>query len=59
VVDSDGNPFTDAYGADIGIGSILGTGNPADDGVAFGVSIEVTRVAKDNSYATVHVVPAP
>ena len=30
-----------------------------DAGVAIGVSIEVKRVAKDNSYATVRVVPAP
>jgi len=59
VVDENGNPKLDWYGEDIGIGSILGTGNPADDGVAFGVSLEVTKVAKDNSYAQVRVVPAP
>jgi immune inhibitor A len=59
VVDTPGNPFTAAYGLDIGIGSILGSGNPADAGVAFGVSLEVTKVAKNNSYAQVRVVPAP
>ena len=59
VVDANGNPLTGLYGIDLGLNRVFGTGNPADAGVAFGVSIEVTRVAKDNSYATVHVVPAP
>ena len=60
VVDPSGNPVPALYGAvPLGFTSPLGTGNPADAGVAIGVSIEVTRVAKDNSYATVHVVPAP
>ena len=59
VVDANGNPLPGFYGADLGSNIVLGTGNPVDAGVAFGVSIEVKRVAKDNSYATVHVVPAP
>ncbi|MFL5651011.1 MAG: immune inhibitor A domain-containing protein [Chloroflexota bacterium] len=59
IVDPNGNPLTQFYGRDLGSNIVLGTGNPGDDGVAFGVSIEVKRVAKDNSYATVTVVPAP
>lgn len=59
IVDADGNPLPDLYGIDLGSNIVLGTGNPADDDVAFGVSIEVIRVAKDKSYATVRVVPAP
>ena len=57
-VDADGNPLPGYYGLDLGSNIILGTGNPADAGVAFGVAIEVVRVAKDNSYATVRVVTA-
>jgi immune inhibitor A len=60
IVDKDGNLIPDDFGFDLGLGGPLtGTGNPADDGVRMGVSIEIMRVAKDNSYATVHVVPAP
>jgi immune inhibitor A len=59
VVDANGNPLPALYGIDLGSNIVLGTGNPADDGVAFGVSIEIVRVAKDKSYATVRVVPAP
>jgi immune inhibitor A len=58
-VDENGNPLPEWYGVDVGIGSLLGTGNPRDAGVAIGVSIKVLRVARDNSYATVRVVPAP
>jgi immune inhibitor A len=59
VVDSNGNPLPQFYGVDLGIGSLLGSGNPGDEGVAFGVRLTVLRAANDNSYATVHVVPAP
>ena len=58
IVDPAGNPLTDLYGTDLGI-AVLGSGNPADAGVNIGVSISIVRVAKDNSYATVRVVPAP
>jgi immune inhibitor A len=54
----DGTPLPQYYGLDFGGNLILGTGNPGDDGVSYGVSIEILRAAKDNSYATVHVVPA-
>jgi len=58
VVDADGNPLPDWYGVDLGIGSLLGTGNPGDEGVSFGVTIEVQKTAKDNSYAQIRVTPA-
>ncbi|MGH3080901.1 MAG: immune inhibitor A domain-containing protein [Gaiellaceae bacterium] len=60
----DGTPDTASYGLNVS-GSRLGTGNPADghapehtDDVSLGVSFEVVRVAKNNTYATVHVTPA-
>ena len=59
IVDANGNPLPQFYGIDLGANILTGTGNPADAGVAYGVSIEVIRVAKDNSYATVRVNPAP
>jgi immune inhibitor A len=58
LVDADGNPIPELYGIDLGAGnSITGSGNPADDGVALGVSIEVKNAKKDR--ATLYVVPAP
>ncbi|MEU8259341.1 immune inhibitor A domain-containing protein [Micromonospora sp. NPDC048999] len=59
VVNPDGTPATGYYGATLGGGAIvLGTGNPGDAGVAYGVAITIKHVAKDNSYATVFVTPA-
>ncbi|BCJ72110.1 protease [Catellatospora sp. IY07-71] len=58
IVDANGNPVTALYGYD-GLGfTVLGSGNPGDAGVAYGVTITIVRAAKDNSYATVHVTPA-
>ncbi|MBQ1042039.1 immune inhibitor A [Micromonospora sp. C32] len=58
VVNPDGSPATDYYGSTLGGGAIvLGTGNPGDAGVQYGVSIIIKRAAKDNSYAQVYVVP--
>ena len=59
VVDANGNLLPEWFGEDIGLITELGTGNPADDGVAFGVSFEVKSVAKNKSYAGIRVVPAP
>jgi len=60
----DGTPDTAVYGLNV-LGSRLGTGNPKDghapeytDDVSLGVSFRVLKSAKDNTYATVHVVPA-
>ncbi|MFJ8579166.1 immune inhibitor A domain-containing protein [Micromonospora sp. NPDC093277] len=59
VVNPDGTPAAEYYGATLSGGAIvLGTGNPGDAGVAYGVSITIKRAAKDNSYATVFVTPA-
>jgi immune inhibitor A len=57
IVDADGNLIPDLFGVDLGGTLVLGTGNPADDDVAIGVSIEVKNAKKDR--ATVYVVPAP
>ena len=57
IVDPDGNLLPEFFGLDLGGGIVLGTGNPADDGVAIGVSIEVKNAKKDR--ATLYVVPAP
>ncbi|WP_431944421.1 immune inhibitor A domain-containing protein [Micromonospora marina] len=58
VVNPDGTPATDWYGEELAGGAIvLGTGNPRDSGVQYGVSIIIKRAARDNSYATVYVVP--
>ena len=59
VVDANGNLLPVWFGEDLGLASVLGTGNPADDGVAFGVSLEVKKAAKNKSYAQIRVVPAP
>ena len=58
IVHSDGSPFPEAYGIDVGVGSLTGTGNPGDEGVGFGVRISIVNVANNNTYATIRVVPA-
>jgi len=58
IVDADGNLLPDFFGIDLGNGIFTGTGNPGDEGKQYGVSFTIVRVAKDNSYATVHVTPA-
>jgi immune inhibitor A len=57
VVNPDGSPALDLYGADLGF-TILGSGNPGDADVAYGVTISIVQAAKNNSYAIVHVTPA-
>ncbi len=57
ITNPDGTPATGLYGTDLGF-TVLGSGNPGDAGVAYGVTITILRSAKDNSYATVHVTPA-
>jgi immune inhibitor A len=58
VVDSNGTPLPQFYGITVVGNTVLGTGNPGDAGAAYGVTITILQVAKDNSYATVHVTPA-
>lgn len=59
IVNDKGRLMNQLFGVDVGLGSLLGTGNPSDDGVAIGVRIEVQKAAKDNMSATVNVTPAP
>jgi immune inhibitor A len=59
VTNADGTPAPGYYGTVLGNGAIvLGTGNPGDANVAYGVTITIKRAATDNSYATVYVTPA-
>jgi immune inhibitor A len=57
VVGETGDPRPDWYGADLGIGSLLGTGNPVDDGVSFHTIFEVLEVKNGNQAAKIHIVP--
>ncbi|MFC7549075.1 immune inhibitor A domain-containing protein [Plantactinospora sp. GCM10030261] len=57
VVNQDGTPATELYGTDLGF-TVLGTGNPGDAGVRYGVSISILFAARDNAYAAVLVTPA-
>ncbi|MFC3503853.1 immune inhibitor A domain-containing protein [Micromonospora krabiensis] len=59
VTNPDGTPAPEFYGVTLGGGAIvLGTGNPGDLGVNFGVSLMIKKAAKDNSSATIYVTPA-
>jgi immune inhibitor A len=57
VVDQDGNPLTELYGLDIGLITPLGSGNPADDGVAFGTQLQLRATLFDNRAAQIRVTP--
>lgn len=57
ITDPDGRLLTDLFGADIGLASLLGSGNPGDDGVEFGVQFRIRRVGKGSQYATIRVTP--
>ena len=47
VVDSDGNPVPDLYGATIfGGAHYLGTGNPGDEGKQYGVTFTIVRAGQ-------------
>jgi hypothetical protein len=52
ITDVDGDPLEALYGVPIGPGG-LGTGNPGDDHVQFGVHAEVLSAEEDDSSATV------
>jgi immune inhibitor A len=56
IVNPSGNLIPGLFGFNLGF-TILGTGNPGDAGVAYGVTISVVKAATENSFATVHVVP--
>jgi immune inhibitor A len=57
VVDAQGNPREDMYGEDIGLATPLGTGDPKDDGVAYGTRISVLRALKNNQIGVLMVTP--
>ena len=47
VVNPDGSPAPEFYGVDLGGGAIvLGTGNPGDEGVNYGVSLTIKKAAR-------------
>ena len=56
VVNPDGSPATSLYGADLGF-TVLGSGNPGDAGVSYGVVVKVLEVKSGNTAAKIHVVP--
>ncbi|MEV1287735.1 immune inhibitor A domain-containing protein [Micromonospora sp. NPDC049679] len=56
-VNADGTPARGVYGTDLGF-TVLGSGNPGDAGVSYGVTMRIVSTAGDNSYATVRVTPA-
>ena len=59
VTNPDGSPAPEFYGVTLGGGAIvLGTGNPGDAGVNYGVSLTIKKAARDNSSATIFVTPA-
>ncbi|HEX2176554.1 MAG TPA: immune inhibitor A domain-containing protein [Nocardioidaceae bacterium] len=57
VVDAEGNPMTDWYGVDLGLATPLGSGNPEDDGVAYGTELSVKKAMKGNRAALIRVTP--
>nr|WP_311132601.1 immune inhibitor A domain-containing protein [Nonomuraea gerenzanensis] len=56
VVHQDGTPATELYGQ-VAAGSVLGTGNPGDEGKALGVQFKLVSPLPGNLGAIVHVVP--
>jgi immune inhibitor A len=52
----DGTPFPDFYGTAYQ-GSVLGTGNPGDDGVQCGVRVKLLSKSSDNTTAVIRVNP--
>jgi immune inhibitor A len=54
----DQTPATDLYGADLGF-TVLGTGNPRDDGVQYGLNIAVLGKANDGSWGKIAVWNSP
>lgn len=58
ITDLDYNPFYGLYGIDVG-GTVLGSGNPGDDGVQFGLHMAVVRQADDGSWGKIAVWNSP
>jgi immune inhibitor A len=58
ITNLDGTPATDLYGADIGF-TVLGSGNPGDDGVQYGLHLAVVDKAKDGKWGLIKVWNSP
>jgi immune inhibitor A len=58
ITDLDGNPLYSLYGIDIG-GTILGSGNPGDDSVQYGLHLAVQAQAHDGSWGAITVWNSP
>jgi len=58
ITDLDYNPFYGLYGVDVG-GTVLGSGNPGDDGVQWGLHAAVVNQAKDGSWGMIQVWNSP
>ncbi|WP_157009310.1 immune inhibitor A domain-containing protein [Agromyces laixinhei] len=56
VVDFDGSPLLEYYGAPIGA-MVGGSGNPADDGVGYGTVVTVEKAFKRNTSALISITP--
>lgn len=57
VVHPDGRPARHLYGYDLEF-TVLGSGNPADAGVHYGVTLKILSASGDNTVAHVRVTPA-
>jgi uncharacterized repeat protein (TIGR01451 family) len=53
-----GAPFYGLYGADIG-GTVLGSGNPGDDGVQYGLHLAIVDKATDGSWGMIKMWNSP
>lgn len=57
VVDAAGNPLPQYYGIDVGAATPLGSGNPADDGVAYNTKVQVVKTSAGNQSAQIRITP--
>jgi immune inhibitor A len=58
ITDLDYNPLYDLYGIDVG-GTVLGSGNPGDDGVQFGLHLAVASQASNGKWGLIKVWNSP
>jgi immune inhibitor A len=58
IVNPDGSPATADYGLDLGF-TVAGTGNPGDEGVAYGTRFSVVEALNNNRSAVIQVTPPP
>ncbi|ADU49418.1 immune inhibitor A domain-containing protein [Intrasporangium calvum] len=56
IVDADGKPVTDLYGADFGF-TVAGTGNPADSDAGYGTFVTVAKQLFGNRAAQIKITP--